>query len=116
MPAHTAGAIGKDGISRVYGVGDCGVSGPSDDRNALARAYGWATQIATIAIGMAVPPLLGHLADERWGTRILFTVLGAAFGMFYGIWHLLKLADPDRFKARRGQPPKQDGDGDQHRK
>ena len=67
-----------------------------DDRMALARAYDRATRVATIAIGMAVPPLVGHFADDRFGTRVVFTVLGAVFGLTYGIWHLMKLADPKR--------------------
>ena len=69
---------------------------PRDDRALLARAYARATHVATIAVGMVVPPVAGHFADEQFGTRVAFTVVGAVFGLVYGIWHLLKLADPKR--------------------
>ncbi len=72
---------------------------PPDDRAALAKAYGRASQVLTIAIGMVVPLVVGRLADDRWGTKVLFTGLGAAFGLAFGIWHLLKLADPKRHIA-----------------
>ena len=48
---------------------------------------------------MAIPPLVGHFLDRRFGTKVAFTAFGAVFGLVYGIWHLLKLADPQR---RRG--------------
>ena len=69
---------------------------PRDDRARLARAYARATHVATIALGMVIPPLAGHFADEHFGTRIAFTAVGAVFGLTYGIWHLLTLADPKR--------------------
>ena len=78
-----------------------------DDRMALARAYSRATSVATIAIGMAAPPLVGHFADNRFGTKIVFTVLGAAFGLTYGIWHLMKLADPKRANTAQTRTPNQ---------
>ncbi len=80
---------------------------PPDDRLAAARAYDRATQIVAVAIGMAAPPLAGHYVDNRLGTRVLFTIGGAAFGLTYGIWHLLKLADP-----KRSQPQNHDSKPD----
>jgi F0F1-type ATP synthase assembly protein I len=72
-----------------------------DDRTRLARAYHRATQVATIAIGMVIPPIVGHFADEKWGTKVLFTILGAVLGLAYGIWHLMKLAG----SANNQRPP-----------
>ncbi len=66
---------------------------------ALAKAYGRATQVLTIAIGMVVPPLAGRFADDRLGTKILFTLLGAALGLAYGIWNLVKLTGPTQQKT-----------------
>jgi F0F1-type ATP synthase assembly protein I len=41
---------------------------------------------------MVVPALLGYYVDKCWGTRVLFTILGAAFGLAFGIWQLLEMA------------------------
>ena len=65
---------------------------PSDDRAALAKAYHWAARGMTVAIGMVVPGMAGYFVDNRLGTKVLFTILGFAFGMAFGIWQLLQLA------------------------
>ena len=62
---------------------------PSDDRAALARAYHWAARGMTIAVGMVVPGAAGIFLDKKLGTKVLFTILGCAFGMVFGIWQLV---------------------------
>ncbi len=44
-----------------------------------------------VALGMVVPGLVGHWVDTRLGTRAVFTILGFALGMTYGIWELVRM-------------------------
>ncbi|MBN2294938.1 MAG: AtpZ/AtpI family protein [Pirellulales bacterium] len=67
------------------------VSNPTDDRSAIARAYGWAAQITTISLEMVLPALGGVWLDGKLGTKFLFLLLGAVLGFAVGFWHLLKL-------------------------
>ncbi len=63
----------------------------SDDRSAMARAYGWVAQITTISLEMALPALGGSWLDQKLGTKVLFLILGSVLGFAAGFWHLLKL-------------------------
>ena len=67
---------------------------PTDDRSAMARAYGWTAQITTISMEMVLPALAGVWLDGKLGTKFLFLILGAVLGFFFGFWHLLKLTIP----------------------
>ena len=67
------------------------VTNPSDDRSAIARAYGWTAQITTIALEMVLPALGGVWLDKKLGTKFLFLIIGAVLGFVVGFWHLLKL-------------------------
>jgi hypothetical protein len=60
----------------------------------LAKAYGLASLGLTVAIGMVVPGLLGVWLDRTLGTKVLFTVLGFAVGMTWGVIQLSRLARP----------------------
>ena len=51
-----------------------------DGRSPLAVAMNWASQVTTISIEMVLPILLGVWADRSWGTKAVFTILGAVAG------------------------------------
>ena len=63
-----------------------------DGRSPIAVAMHWASQVTTISIEMVLPILLGVWADRRLGTKAVFTILGAACGLWLGIWSLLRIA------------------------
>ena len=67
------------------------VTNPTDDRSAIARAYGLVAQITTISLEMVLPALGGVWLDRKLGTKFLFLILGALLGFAVGFWHLLKL-------------------------
>jgi F0F1-type ATP synthase assembly protein I len=69
------------------------VSGASNDgRPPMVAAMRWVQQITSIAVEMALPAFLGHLADERWGTEPWLVGVGALFGFAVAMLHLLSLA------------------------
>ncbi len=67
------------------------VTNPTDDRSAIARAYGLAAQITTISFEMVLPALGGAWLDKKLGTKGVFFILGVVLGFTVGFWHLLKL-------------------------
>jgi F0F1-type ATP synthase assembly protein I len=80
-----------------------------DDRSAIARAAGWASQVTGLCAEMVVPLLLGHGLDRWLGTPAVFAILGGGLGLTLGIWNFIRLADsmrrrdahPDARKPRR---------------
>jgi hypothetical protein len=62
-----------------------------DGRSPIAVAMYWASQVTTISIEMVLPIVLGVWADRRLGTKFLITLLGAAAGLWLGIWSLIRL-------------------------
>jgi F0F1-type ATP synthase assembly protein I len=58
----------------------------------MVVAMRWVHQITSIAIEMAVPAFLGHLADQRWGTEPWLVGIGALLGFAVAMVHLLALA------------------------
>lgn len=75
------------GVSRLV-VLDKG----NDDRSPLAVALDWATQAMTISAEMAVPGLIGHWLDGKFGTGVILTLAGVVLGFALGTWHLVLLA------------------------
>lgn len=66
-----------------------------DDRADSAKAYGWASRAASIALSMVVPPIAGLLASRWLGGpkwQVVWISLGGAFGFWLGLRQLLKLA------------------------
>jgi len=63
-----------------------------EDRSPLAVALAWATQATTIAAEMAVPGLVGHWLDGKFGTGVILTLVGVGLGFALGTWHLILLA------------------------
>jgi uncharacterized protein YqgC (DUF456 family) len=71
-------------------VGFPGVNAPNDDRNEIAAAVQWVSQITTVALEIVLPVVVGRWLDQRWGTSYL-TLIGALIGPPLGFWHLLAL-------------------------
>jgi hypothetical protein len=67
------------------------VNNTPDGRSPIAIAMQWATQVMTICIEMVVPIVLGVWADRRWGTKFVLTLIGAAAGLWLGLWSLMQL-------------------------
>ena len=81
-----------------------------DERSNLAKGMDWATRITTACLSMVMPCVGGYYADQYFGTKILFLLIGLALGMFLGIYQLMRLAaavtaDPSTTKKNDG--PKQ---------
>jgi hypothetical protein len=70
------------------------VTNQPDDRHPMAVAYGWASRITGVSLEMVVPGLFGLWLDFRLGTVCLFTLIGFAGGMSYGLWHLIRMTSP----------------------
>ena len=67
------------------------VSPAPDSHSIVAKAYGWAARIMTVALEMVVPGVLGIWIDRQLGTVALFTVIGFGLGLSLGMWHLLRM-------------------------
>lgn len=67
--------------------------GPSDNqRRSVASAIQWSSRITTLAMSMALPPLLGYWLDNRWKTSPWLTVVLAGFGFAAGISQLVRMS------------------------
>ena len=64
---------------------------PSDDRSAIAKAYGWASRIMVVSLEMVLPGLAGYWLDQQLGTVALFMILGFAAGGVAAVVHLLHM-------------------------
>jgi Putative F0F1-ATPase subunit Ca2+/Mg2+ transporter len=65
---------------------------PQDERSAMAVAFEWAGTVMTISLEMVVPGLVGYWIDQRLGTRIVFLLIGFAFGGVLATLALMKIA------------------------
>ena len=65
----------------------------------MVVAMRWVHQITSIALEMAIPPLVGHWLDERWGTEPWLVIVGALLGFAAAMVQLLALA---KQSGRRG--------------
>lgn len=64
----------------------------------------WASRVTSIAMEMALPPLLGSWLDRRWGTGYALLIVGGVLGFVLGMMHLVRLAadaSPKRTAAKR---------------
>jgi ATP synthase protein I len=88
------------------------VTDQPDDRSLMAVAMTWTSLVTSVALEMALPPLVGHWIDEWLGIGPWFLSLGALFGLAAGLWHLLRVtakpnllrSDSDGVPDRRGTP------------
>jgi len=58
----------------------------------MAIAFQWSATIMTIAAEMVVPGLLGYWLDQRFGTRVLFLLIGFAVGGTLATLALMRIA------------------------
>lgn len=76
-----------------------------DDRPPLVMAMVWTSRVTTISLEMVLPILAGYWLDQQLGTKVLFLMLGAVFGLVAGIWHLVKLTQPASSKRQKDRQP-----------
>ncbi|MGL6226272.1 MAG: AtpZ/AtpI family protein [Thermoguttaceae bacterium] len=68
--------------------------GEQDSRSPLAIGYTWSIIVSSIAFEMVLPILLGFWIDQKLGTLVLFTLLGAVLGMTIALLQLIQLGKP----------------------
>lgn len=71
----------------------------------FALAMEWVAKITLVAFEFFLPGLFGQWLDQRLGTQFL-SLAGFAFGLAFGLWHLLQMTrdDPhDRSQANRNK-------------
>ena len=76
-------------------------------RESISAAMTWASRVTSIAMEMALPPLLGSWLDRRWGTGYTLLIVGGVLGFVLGIMHLVRLAadaSPKRATPKRETP------------
>jgi ATP synthase protein I len=65
-----------------------------DERAPFALALEWTSRITTISLELVLPALFGYWLDQRFGTRVLFLILGMMLGFVTALLSLLRLARP----------------------
>jgi F0F1-type ATP synthase assembly protein I len=78
---------------------------PEEKRSGLALGYALSIRVSAIAIEMVLPCVVGVWLDEKLGTFLLFTVLGAILGMTTAILSLMRLATNQPFSEKNQERP-----------
>lgn len=60
----------------------------------MAIAMAWAARITTVSLEMVLPIVAGYWLDQWAGTRVVFTIVGAALGMSLGMRQLIAFTRP----------------------
>ena len=79
---------------------------PPNDQTPIVIAYQWAARIMTLAVEMMVPGLFGLWADNRLGTKVVFTLLGLGAGMTLAGWQLIKMTARLQKNQKAREPEK----------
>lgn len=74
------------------------VTTPSDDRSPSAKAYQWASRIMIVALEMVLPGLAGYWVDKKFGTVVLFMLIGFVVGSTAAVTHLVRMTRSDQSK------------------
>ena len=82
------------------------MAGPPEKLQPYAVAMEWVAKITTVALEMVLPGIGGTWLDKRFGTSFL-ALLGFAFGLTAGIWHLLLMT---KTATKRKGPADSDDD------
>lgn len=77
---------------------------PADKRPPVAAAMAWAAQITQLGLELAVPVLLGHWLDGKWGTAPVLVIVGALLGILTATLHFIQMV------KRLNKPPENHGD------
>jgi F0F1-type ATP synthase assembly protein I len=77
---------------------------PPEKRTPVAIAAMWSSRITTVSLEMVLPGLLGLWIDSKLGTKLLFGLVGFAFGMVAGIRHLITMTNSSSNKDVSSQP------------
>jgi len=75
------------------------VTDPPDQWSPIGVAVQWVSRIMTVTAEMVLPGLAGQWLDDRYNTGFL-ALLGFAFGLTAGIWHLLAMVQADATKSK----------------
>lgn len=80
---------------------------PSDDRSPLALGMVWTSRVTTVSLEMVLPCVVGYWIDRHvLDTQVVFTLLGAVFGLVGGMWHLIRMAQPPAAERQQQQQEK----------
>jgi F0F1-type ATP synthase assembly protein I len=79
------------------------VGSNDDDRSRIARAWGWSSQLTSIALEMVLPGIVGLWIDRQLGSVMVFLILGVVFGMTAGMIHLVQFARRISEKERQAE-------------
>ena len=92
---------------------------PVDDRSAMAKAIGRASEASTVAFTIGICFIFGYWIDRSLGTTPLFSVIGLTLGMITAFLQLIKLAQrigqPTSTEMRSQQPEASDNEESQSR-
>jgi hypothetical protein len=72
-------------------TGKVPLKGSPREPHPIAEAVRWVGILTTIGLEMALPGLIGHWLDRRFGLRILAFV-GLVLGLAIGLFSLVKIA------------------------
>ena len=78
-----------------------GVMSP-EPLNPMAAAVQWVGRIVAVGLEMVLPGLAGQWLDGRFGTSFC-ALLGFAFGVVAGVWHLVVMTRPPSGPSSAGQ-------------
>ena len=67
-----------------------------DTRSPYAIGYEWSVIISSIGMEMALPPIFGIWLDQKFGTVMIFTLLGAVLGMVTALMHLIQIGKNEK--------------------
>jgi len=85
---------------------------PPDDRSPLALAMEWTSRVTTVSLEMVLPCVFGYWIDRHvLHTAVVFTLLGAVFGLVCGMWHLLRMTQsetPNREERQKSSDEEED--------
>ena len=76
----------------------------------MALAAQWVSRILTVCLVIVLPGIFGQWLDRRWNTSFL-ALMGFAFGLVAGMYHLLVMTGAVRFgkqQRRRDRETKDD--------
>lgn len=87
------------------------MTSPPDDRSSVAVAYVWVSRLITVSLEMVLPGVFGLWVDGRLGITPVFTLLGFATGLTWGVWHLVRITEEKPAKPGESAGPTENHTG-----